>query len=136
METSRSSNQDTPQQLFYRIKREITSISGPAYFEWKGIAPEVGYQVARSLAVDGDVERHSVTISFDPMVGVLSTNMPTQVHDSALAWVAMERVRAALSGFFTLAELDDLDLLSNSREKTEWYSRHAIYTNQRTVHRF
>lgn len=116
----RSQCQDTPQQLFYRVKKEITSISGPAYIEWEGIAPEAGYQVARSLCEDGEIERRNVTISFDPTVGVLSTNMPTQIHDSALSWVVMERERAVLSGFFTLAELGDLDLLSNARKETEW----------------
>ncbi|KAE8376254.1 hypothetical protein BDV26DRAFT_282805 [Aspergillus bertholletiae] len=75
-----------PSTIFYHLKREITTTNGPAYIELEGIIPDVGYQVARSLCEDGEVERRSVTISYNPMASIFSLNMPTVIHDSALSW--------------------------------------------------
>ncbi|KAE8356787.1 hypothetical protein BDV28DRAFT_144911 [Aspergillus coremiiformis] len=107
--------QTNPQQLFYSLKREVTTTNGPAYIELEGIASEVGYQAARSLCEDDEVERRNVAISYNPMIGILSIKMPTAVHDSVHWWVVQEVYGASFSGVFTQAELDDLDVISNAR---------------------
>ncbi|OGM42404.1 hypothetical protein ABOM_008404 [Aspergillus bombycis] len=113
---SKSSPSATPQQLFYSLKKEIVATNGPAYFERDGIAPETGHLVARSLCEDGDVERKSVTISYNPISLVLSIKMPTVAHEAVQEWVISEvKVKTLLTGFFSVGELDSIFILGPRR---------------------
>ena len=102
------------------MKDQIVTTNGPSSFQVEGVAPETGYQVARSLSEDGDVERKSPIITFNPMVGRLSVVIPTGIHDSVLTWVSFEGRKASRTGFFTSHE--DLDLQYVS------YRRMSIHT--------
>ncbi|KAK2804894.1 hypothetical protein FQN50_006400 [Emmonsiellopsis sp. PD_5] len=94
----------SPQKLFYQVKEDIISTIGPGYLEYTSVLPEVGHQVAQSLSVDPQVERSSVTLSYNPDTQILSVTMPTIFHNSHLSWVNQELMDAAASGFFTPQE--------------------------------
>ncbi|GAB1202561.1 hypothetical protein APSETT445_001179 [Aspergillus pseudonomiae] len=86
-------------------------MNAPAYFEKDDIAPETGHLVARSLAVDGDVERKGVITLFNPLHQVLSINMPMGIHEVVHDWVTTEfKVTTVLGGFFTGEELESFSV--------------------------
>lgn len=66
----------TAQQLFYRVKEEILATAGSGYLEYHISNPGIGWQVARSLDCDGQVERRSVRLSYDSVAYILSVRMP------------------------------------------------------------
>ncbi|KAJ9409702.1 hypothetical protein DTO045G8_2628 [Paecilomyces variotii] len=105
----------TAQQLFYHIKQEILRTDGPGYLQYESILPHIGYQVARSLSSDGDIERESTTISYNPTTSILCVTMPTIFQGSVLSWAHNQMLTKCLNGFFTVNENQDLILGGNSR---------------------
>ncbi|KAJ9269890.1 hypothetical protein DTO212C5_4064 [Paecilomyces variotii] len=118
----------TAQQLFYRIKQAILSTVGPGYLEYESILPDTGYEVARMLALDGDVERESPRISHNPSTRILSVTMPTRFHNCHLNWAHLE-MSASLHqhGFFTWNEFIELEFGSNSGFHSFPFPWHNIY---------
>jgi hypothetical protein len=106
----------TPQQLFHRVKRDILATSGPGYLEYTSILPAVGYQVARSLGLDSQVEQNSVRLSYNPDTLTLSVTMPTIFHNCHISWAFQEFTLPSVARFFTPNEIEDLDFSSNSRK--------------------
>ncbi|KAJ9247077.1 hypothetical protein DTO195F2_9225 [Paecilomyces variotii] len=96
----------TAQQLFYRVKEEILATAGSGYLEYHISNPGIGWQVARSLDCDGQVERRSVRLSYDSVAYILSVRMPTEFHNAHLAWAHREFALSVSGGFFTLQEYD------------------------------
>ncbi|KAE8360457.1 hypothetical protein BDV27DRAFT_161628 [Aspergillus caelatus] len=105
----------TAQSLFYALKEEIIQTNGPSFIERGGIPPEIGYLVARSLSEDDKVERKSVRISYNPINQKLSIKMPSHIDDVIVNWGSNELVRAGVTGFFTILELDEVSLSSTCR---------------------
>lgn len=113
----------TPQTLFNQFKRAITSATGPsASFQVDSVPAEFGFLVARSLCYDSEIERIFPRITYNSLVGRLSYFIPTQVHNAAAAWAAQEQTRAAASGFFTLAESEEIRFDVGSRAYIRMYS--------------
>ncbi|KAK6837366.1 hypothetical protein RU639_001564 [Aspergillus parasiticus] len=107
----------TPQELFDRLKNEITTTRNvpAAYIEVEVVAPEFGCLVAKKLCDDGEVERHRVIISYNPIAKMLSIKLPPVTHAGVFAWVSYELFCGAASGFFTSADLRDISLCTSPR---------------------
>ncbi|KAE8374675.1 hypothetical protein BDV26DRAFT_295736 [Aspergillus bertholletiae] len=104
------------QQLFYSLKREIIQTNGPSFFEREQIPPEMGFLVAKSLSEDGDIERKSVSLSFNPFSGMISIKMPSAAHEAVHDWITTEiKTDSFNSGFFTRAELNHIGIYGNRR---------------------
>lgn len=56
------------------------------------IALKIRHQITKCFCEDGEVEQCNVTISFNPMVDILSTNMHTQSYGRALALVTVKEI--------------------------------------------
>lgn len=125
----------TAQKLFYHIKEEILRTVGPGYLHYESILPHIGYQVARSLASDGDIERKSTRISYNPVTSILCVTMPSIFHGSQLAWAHSQIVIAVhVTGFFTVNESDDLPLGSSDRKSQRLHT--YIITNTMKIEGF
>ena len=120
--TSRSSQSSVPPstptlyQLFLQLRARITAQQEPGSFHLEGISPEVGYTVAKNLSEDGDVERVSPQITYNPSVQRFSVTMPTHYHNAIATWVRQEQEEARARGFFTRVESRDMQFMVGSRK--------------------
>ncbi|KAE8332771.1 hypothetical protein BDV39DRAFT_199769 [Aspergillus sergii] len=111
----------TTQQLSDGLKNEITTTRNvpAAYIEVEGVAPEFGCLVAKKLCDDGEVERHRVIISCNPIAKMLSMKLPPVTHAGVFAWACYKLFCGATSGFFTSPELWDISLCTSLRETVD-----------------
>ena len=67
----------TPEQLelWFKLTEWIINAEGPPYHEKLGVAPEVGYEVAKTLCDKGEVENRNPTIEYNPIKHRLSIRM-------------------------------------------------------------
>ncbi|KAE8374635.1 hypothetical protein BDV26DRAFT_295767 [Aspergillus bertholletiae] len=105
----------TGQQLFYILKQNLLQTNGPGFIEWRDTPPLIGCTVAKSLSEDPQVERRSVRISHNPINQTLMLKMPSHTHEVILKWASNELFCAGITGFFTMADLNDISLSASCR---------------------